>query len=42
VATVARRGSGSIPASFSMAASARGPLIRTTAIAAGGAPEDKA
>ena len=36
------RGSGSVPASASSAASAFGPLIRTTAIAAGGAPEDKA
>jgi hypothetical protein len=41
-ATVALRGSGSLPASACSAASASGPLILTIAIAAGGAPDDKA
>jgi hypothetical protein len=41
-ARLARLASGSRPASALRASSARDPLIRTTASAAGGLPEDKA
>ena len=40
--SAARRGSGSLPPSASSASPARGPEMRTTAIAAGGRPEERA
>ena len=42
ITAAARRGAGSFPASASKASPARGPLIRITAIAAGGAPLERA
>ena len=41
-ASAALRGSGTRPISFSSATPARGPEMRTTAIAAGGRPEERA
>jgi hypothetical protein len=40
--SAARRGSGTRPVIFSSATRARGPDMRTTAIAAGGRPEESA
>ena len=40
--SAARRGSGSLPPSAVIASAARGPETRTTAIAAGGRPEERA